>query len=257
MFDLETLIPAALAARQPSLPTTTSTTTTLRPPPVAAYTGPAATAANAASSGYRGPERRSAQSQGSRWLALALDEVDFGMVLVADDAQVLHANHAARAELDAEHPLQLLGRELRARLDVDAVALHDALAAARRGLRRMVHLGERGQKASIVIVPLGVLAPGGPQASLLMLNKREVCGNLSAQCFASSHGLTPAETRVLLALSQGKKPREVADAHGVGLATVRTQIGSIRAKTGTAGIRDLVSRVATLPPMVSSLRLRA
>ncbi|MFT3818632.1 MAG: helix-turn-helix transcriptional regulator [Rubrivivax sp.] len=247
MFDLETLIPAGLASRQPSLQTIV--------PQTAAHTAHAAHAANSSSSGYRGPERRSAASQGSRWLALALDEVDFGMVLVADEGQVLHANHAARAELDAGHPLQLLGRELRARLAADANALQDALAAARRGLRRMVHLGERDQKASIVVVPLGVLAAGGPQASLLMLNKREVCGNLSAQCFASSHGLTPAETRVLLALSQGKKPREVAEAHGVGLATVRTQIGSIRAKTGTAGIRDLVSRVATLPPMVSSLRM--
>ncbi len=247
MFDVETLIPAGLATRQPSLQTVLS--------PSVAYSVHGAPAANSHSSGYRGPERRSAASQGARWLALALDEVDFGMVLVADDGQVLHANHAARAELDDEHPLQLLGRELRARLAADAAALLDALSAARRGLRRMVHLGERDRKASIVIVPLGALAAGGQQASLLMLNKREVCGNLSAQCFASSHGLTPAETRVLLALSQGKKPREVAEAHGVGLATVRTQIGSIRAKTGTAGIRDLVSRVATLPPMVSSLRM--
>jgi hypothetical protein len=41
--------------------------------------------------------------------ALMLDEVDYGMLLVADDMLVLHANHVARAELDAEHPLQLLG----------------------------------------------------------------------------------------------------------------------------------------------------
>lgn len=63
-----------------------------------------------------GPERRSAASQGSRWLALMLDEIDYGMLLLADGGQVMHVNHAARAELNNKHPLQLQGRELRARL---------------------------------------------------------------------------------------------------------------------------------------------
>jgi hypothetical protein len=40
-----------------------------------------------------------------------LDEIDYGMVLVGEGNHVLHVNHAARAELDADHPLQLLGRE--------------------------------------------------------------------------------------------------------------------------------------------------
>jgi hypothetical protein len=92
---------------------------------------------------YRGPERRSAASQGSRWLALMLDEIDYGMVLLGEGNHVLHVNHAARAELDADHPLQLLGRELRARLSQDVAPLHDALQAAQRGLRRLLTLGER------------------------------------------------------------------------------------------------------------------
>ena len=34
----------------------------------------------------------------------------------------------------------------------------------------------------------------------------------------------------------------------------RTQIGAIRVKTGTNSIRDLVRRVALLPPLVGALR---
>jgi len=35
---------------------------------------------------------------------------------------------------------------------------------------------------------------------------------------------------------------------------VRTQIGSIRAKTGVASIRELVRQVAVLPPLVGALK---
>lgn len=234
MFDLNTLIPAGATAR--------------------IALGLAAGAAPAAAPGYRGPERRSAASQSSRWLSLMLDEIDYGMVLLNEAGQVLHVNHAARAELDGEHPLQLLGRELRARLSTDVAPLNEALQAAQRGLRRLITLGGRGSALTLAVVPLGAQASGAPQATLLLLGKRRVCERLSVQWFARAHSLTPAETRVLEGLCSGLDPREVADQHGVGLATVRTQIGSIRAKTATESIRDLVQRVAVLPPMVSSLR---
>ncbi len=241
MFDLN----AVLSMAQGSRPTLGAAPSTPLPPVggAGAYMG-----------GYRGPERRAAASQGARWLSLMLDEIDYGMVLLGDTHQVLHVNHAARADLDADHPLQLQGRELRARLPQDVAPLHDALLAAGRGLRRLVTLGEREQPFSMAVVPLNSAAP---QATLLLLGKRRVCESLSVQCFARSHSLTPAETRVLEALCQGLDPREVAGRNGVGLATVRTQIGSIRAKTGAESIRDLVRRVAVLPPMVSSLRAAA
>lgn len=237
MFDLNALIPAGAGAR--------------------AALGLAAQAPAPAAAVYRGPERRSTASQGSRWLSLMLDEIDYGMVLLGESGQVLHVNHAARAELDGDHPLQLLGRELRARLAADSAPLDEALQAAQRGLRRLITLGGRGSSLTLAVVPLGALANGAPQATLLLLGKRRVCERLSVQWFARAHGLTPAETRVLEGLCSGLDPREVAGQHGVGLATVRTQIGSIRAKTGTESIRDLVQRVAVLPPMVSSLRSAA
>lgn len=206
---------------------------------------------------YCGPERRAAASQSARWLALMLDEIDYGMVLVTDGARVLHVNHAACAEIDSGHPLCLHGDALHARLPADAPALQDALQAAQRGLRRLLTLGEPGRSFALAVVPLGPLAIGAPKATLLLLGKRQVCESLSVQWFARCHALTAAETRVLEALCLGLDPREVAEQHGVGLATVRTQIGSIRTKTGAESIRDLVHRVAVLPPMVSSLRAAA
>lgn len=214
-------------------------------------------AAPAARNACRGPERRSVRSLFTRWMALMLDEVDYGMQLLADAAQVLHVNHAARAELDAGHPLQLLGRELSVRHPQDVARLHDPQAGAQRGVRKLVTMGAPDLRLRRAVIPPGTLGNGGPRATLLVMGKRQVCERLSVQWFARSHALTTAETRVLEAMCSGLDPREVAEQHQVGLATVCTQIGSIRSKTGAESIRDLVRQVSVLPPMVSSLRVAA
>jgi DNA-binding CsgD family transcriptional regulator len=213
--------------------------------------------------GYRGPERRGGAALLTRLLTLMLDEIDYGLLLLADGGRVLHANHAARASLglSSQHPLQLQGHELRARLQKDAVALHQALhAAASRGLRKLLTVGEGAERAGIAIVPLlatpgshAAAAPTVP-ATLLVLGRREVAGGLSVQGFAREHRLSPSEAQVLSALCEGRCPNEIAARNGVKIATVRTQIANIRAKTGAESIRDLVQQVAVLPPMVGALR---
>jgi DNA-binding CsgD family transcriptional regulator len=50
------------------------------------------------------------------------------------------------------------------------------------------------------------------------------------------------------------RPTLIAQTQGVAVSTVRTQIGSIRAKTGAASISALVRQVAVLPPLVGALR---
>ena len=200
---------------------------------------------------YAGPERRLRRDS----LAAALDELDYGMLLLTDTGHVVRANHVAQQELDGEHPLQLLGRELRARDSHDVVPLHTALQnAAQRGLRKLLTLGAGAHRISVSVVPIGAERTPGEASTLLILGKREVCEPLSVQGFARSHGLTPAETRVLVVLCQGVPPTEAAAELGVGIATVRSQIGSIRQKTGAESIRALVRQVAVLPPLMGVLR---
>jgi DNA-binding CsgD family transcriptional regulator len=194
------------------------------------------------------------------WLALMLDEVDYGMLLLADETTVMHANHVARTELDADHPLQLLCSTLRLRRVQDVTPLRDALSdAQRRGLRRLVSLGEGAHRMTLAVVPLArSSAPGcethGSALTLLVFGRQRVCPALSSHWFARDHGLTPAEARVLAALCEGAAPSGIAKAQHVALSTVRTQIGSIRAKTGAVNIRALVQQVAVLPPLVGALR---
>ncbi len=191
-------------------------------------------------------------------LTRMLDEIDYGMLLVGADAQLHYANHAARHELDGDHPLQLAGRTLRPLRPQDATPLQDALAAAQRGLRKLVTLGSGAHRVGISVVPLpenaAERAGGQGPLTLLVLGKRQVCEQLSVHGFARSVNLTPAETRVLELLCSGVRPTAIARQQNVAVSTVRTQIGSIRAKTGAASIAELVRQVAVLPPLVGALR---
>lgn len=204
---------------------------------------------------YAGPERRAGASMAWRWLTATLDEIDYGVLLLDERGRGIHINHVALRELDEQHPLQLAGRELRARRPVDASLLEAALAGcAQRGLRKLLTLGDAAQQVCVSVVPLERAGPEGQGVVLVMLGKRQVCAELAVQGFARHHDLTPGETRVLMALCAGVEPAEAAEMHGVAISTVRTQIGSIRTKTGASSIRALVRRVAVLPPLMGVLR---
>ena len=205
--------------------------------------------------GYHGPERRAAPPAGPHWMAAALDEMDYGVLLLRGDAQVLHVNHAARSELDDEHPMQVLGGRLRVRRSLDLAPLNDALCgAAVRGLRKLLTLGEGTHRVSVSVVPLATKGPHADPVVLVIMGKRQVCEVLSVQGFARSHGLSSAEARVLALLCHGIPPNQIAAQIGVAISTVRSQIGNIRLKTGAESIRALVRQVAVLPPLMGVLR---
>lgn len=209
--------------------------------------------------GYAGPERRGAASMQHRRMAQMLDTLDYGMLLISETLDVTHINKAARRDMDDSHPLQWLGGQLQARLQKDQQPLRDALVGAtQRGLRRLLQLGDASgaqrQRISVAVVPLPALGADDQPGAAVLLGKRQVCEELTVEWFARAHGLTMAETAVIKGLCADLTPHEIAARQGVGLATIRTQIGSIRIKTGANSIRALVQQVALLPPLVSALQ---
>ena len=191
----------------------------------------------------------------ARCLALVLDEIDHGLVLLDGRGTVRLLNHRARQELGAHHPLQIEAGQLRAHARTDEAVLADAISAsALHGRRCMLALGDGAQRVDVAVVPLGPDVLEGGAATLLLLSKRLVCEGLAVQAFARSHKLTPAEARVLEALCADVPPAQIAARQGVRISTVRTQIGCVREKTGARSIRALVHMVAMLPPMVPALR---
>lgn len=208
---------------------------------------------------YQGPERRGTESAGLvRLMACALDEVDYGLVLLSADGLLVHANHAARRELGPGHPLELRGRRLRARHRQDQLALTDALEAARhRGARSLVNLGGGGGERtglSIVPLPLALSRRHAGNATLVTLQRTQLVEKLSAGAYARARGLSRREEQVLTALCEGLRPNQIADRLGVAVATVRSHVHNLKEKTHCRSMVELVKQVALLPPLVTALK---
>ena len=67
--------------------------------------------------------------------------------------------------------------------------------------------------------------------------------------FARSHGLTATEEHVLGILCEGFSAPQIARQLKVAVSTVRSHVRSLCTKTRSKGVRELVSRVAVLPPV--------
>lgn len=202
-----------------------------------------------------------------RTLQRMLDEVDYGIALVTATGVLRFANHLAQRALAGGGPLRLGNGVLSAVHALDQPQLRAALADAARGLRRMLHLGEGAEGASIAVKPLLVdEAANDPEAvgdapraaasalAMLVFGKRQTCETLTLDIFARTQKLTGAETSVLRGLCTGQRPKQIAVGAGVAVSTIRTQINSIRVKTRTNSIRELVDRVAALPPITPAVK---
>jgi DNA-binding CsgD family transcriptional regulator len=190
-----------------------------------------------------------------------LDLLDHGAVLLDGHGCVLHANKVARRELGRHGALRLDDGRLvpirRARSD----ELAQALLAARRGLRTLLHFDGDEHCLPMVVLPM---APAGdadlgtagspPDGTILVvMAKRSGTEPLNIELFGRAYGLTPTERSVLQGLSRGLAPKALARAHDVSLSTVRCQILGIRQKTRTASIRQLLNVINNLPPVVCAL----
>ncbi len=202
------------------------------------------------------------------WLALSLDHVGRGMLVVRRGGVVLHANRLASASLACSgHHLLVSHGRLSARSPGDNQALATAIEAAlQRGVRRMLTLGRtataqrqsRGNAddgtMTVAVLPLQAPATGLPadcadgSAVLISMPLSNRVKNLAIPIFAREQGCTSAETAVLEALLEGQTPEAIALQRDVRLCTVRTQIGQLRLKTGCRTIRELLDLVASLPP---------
>ena len=201
-------------------------------------------------------------------LQMVLDQVDYGLAVVhLGTRRVRFANALAHAALrpaaDAQGRLHMAGEQLRACGAADTMQLERALTEARGGVRALLRLNACGRMQSVALVPLSLrTAPSNPQGdtgqpdlpagfdhALLVFAKQQLCDGSTVTLFARERGLTSMEGQVLASVCRGLRPNQIASQHGVQISTVRTQLRSIRHKTQTDTIRDLVQQVSVLPPM--------
>lgn len=179
---------------------------------------------------------------------VVLEEMDVPVIVVRPNLRVEMCNRAGLQQLLQRELLTLHEGTVQVLADVGSTtALRQAIdEASRLGHQALVVMhGNGDRELSIGVVPVA----GVPSLVLLLLGRSKVCPELSLASYSRAVGLTPAEEDVLRDLCDGASPDEIASIRGVKLSTVRTQIGSLRTKTGTSDLRDLTRKLAKLPSL--------
>jgi DNA-binding CsgD family transcriptional regulator len=182
-------------------------------------------------------------------LAAVLETAGFGVIFARADGRIFCANRSART-------LMRLGAA--SQMCVDGLASNDGCRVALRPfLAQQREAGQHRSPETIlalkrseddppIFAHLVALAEssdaecsGGPAVALLVIDvERYIVPALAA--FATRHGLTRAEARVLGAIAGGQGLIEAAKQLGVGATTARTHLSRIFSKTGTSRQTELI-----------------
>lgn len=182
-------------------------------------------------------------------LSLLVDVLGHGVIVVGERGQIIHANCAARTELNRHRVLNRVGGEVHAMTPADCKTLQNALGKAVAGKRSLINVSGAGLTLTLAVVPLKPDADAWDARIALFFARADVCESGMFGFLARSYGLTQTEEQVLAILCRGLSTPEIAVQLKVAVSTVRSHVRSLCAKTGSSGVRELVNRVAVLPPV--------
>lgn len=182
-------------------------------------------------------------------LGLLFDEISHGVVVVDAQGWVTHSNRAARDVMANCGVLYIQQGELMALSPMDAKLLYAVLDKASAGVRSLVELSGSGVTLTLSVVPLQFKQGKVCQYVALFFERTAICDSGMFVFFARSHGLTRTEEQVLTLLCRGLSTPDIAMELNVAVSTVRSHVRALCFKTGSKGSRELINRIATLPPV--------
>ena len=170
----------------------------------------------------------------SEMLERTLDKLLAGVFLTARDGQVVYMNAAAQRQIKDAKAMRLVNNRLCPVDPAAHAALSKTLAQAASGKydinlasHSLAIPGKTGQGYVATFLPMEqserreIFAPYAATCAIFMQDP-QVSPLMPGEAFARLHGLTGAELRVLLALSQGLGGKESADILGISEPTVRS-----------------------------------
>ena len=187
--------------------------------------------------------------------ACALDAMASGVIIIDQRGWILHQNLAASVVLSRGDCVCVDHGMITATHAPDVRQLSEALSKAAAGKRSMIALGALS-RTTVAVVPLHRQAAQGQATEprfALMFSRAGVCEALMLSFFSRAHQLTAAEENVLGLMCAGLTAPEMAHQLKVGEATIRTHVRNICAKTHSSGIREVVKRLAVLPPLMAAV----
>jgi DNA-binding CsgD family transcriptional regulator len=218
--------------------------------------------------GYIGNKPSALTGQDQAILANVLDEIACGVIVLDAQGQLIHHNLAGHLVLQKAKCLQLNKGAVATVEEADASPFQQALTKALDGKRSMLTLGTQPPTA-VAVVPLdrhsmrdfehgkNTQADQSTSSSsakiAIIFSRSGMCEALMMSFFSRAYHLTRSEEQILGMLCTGLTAPEMAEQLHVGEATVRTHIRNICAKTDSNGIREIVKRLALLPPLMAAV----
>jgi DNA-binding CsgD family transcriptional regulator/PAS domain-containing protein len=194
-------------------------------------------------------------------LSATLDNFQTGVIVVAADGRVLHANDAARRMFDEGGLVRsingrLLAYEAKANDELTralALACNNEAGIGANGIGIALN-GASGEPAVAHVLPLAKgdlrtrLMPQATAAVFVSKSDNPLPADMSA--IGRAFELTPAETRLLEHLVQGATLTDVSRVLGISLTTAKTHLSHIFSKTGVTRQADLIALVNRLTPQI-------
>lgn len=177
-----------------------------------------------------------------------------GVVFSDEGGRIVDTNQAAERILRAGDGLTVSNGRLRARRNFETAKLAELIASATavNGKSRSAGcllVSRDGGKPSYV-VRVAPVRPGMagfvlPMAMVLVSAPDE--SRVSEGELSELYGLSPAESRLAVAVAFGKRLNELAGEFGVQITTLRTQLSSVLKKCEVGRQSDLVRLVSNIP----------
>jgi len=198
-------------------------------------------------------------------MADTLDGLQAGMFLVDASGRLMHANASGRAMLNDGNVLHANGRPVAPEIHADEV-LSDVFVAAGNGDAALAEKGvaarlaaRDGDRFVTHVLPLtsGTRRQAGVSyaaVAAVFVQKADQDPSPAVQTLAEQYGLTAAELRVLIALTDVGGVAEVAAALKLSPATVRTHLRHVFEKTGVRRQADLIKLMASYPAPILAQR---
>jgi DNA-binding CsgD family transcriptional regulator len=187
--------------------------------------------------------------------AAALEASPAGIILVDPGMRVVHANAVARQMLAAEDPAKSRSGVLTVTSEVLPGQLEAAVLAASTDAphdRRGLGVPARREDGTPVLLRVLPLARRSVRSGLeqrataaVFIGDAPSSLQLPGDALALLYSLTPAEVRVMELIAAGQTLREVGEALGKSVHTIRTHLNRVFDKTGAHRQADLVRLVST------------
>ena len=194
-------------------------------------------------------------------LRRTLDRLAIAVLLVEPDGRLSYANGAGEDLLSDGDVIALANRKLRVASAVHRDGFMTAVARACSGNDLDLQSwgngiplpGRSGRNAVAYVLPLGKSERRnalGPGMAAVFVTEGKNARPPSVEVISAVTGLTTAEARVALAISDGVTPQEVAERHDVSINTIRKHLANAYEKTGLKNQATLAAAISRLNPPV-------